>query len=228
MPECGIGLFPDVGASYFLPRLKGQLGTYLGLTGRRLKGVEVLEAGLATHYVASSSMGRLEDALHSLGTSARDSSAIGRAIASVQDGGDAPASSGLLDQLPAIDECFGHSRLEDIYAALRWRGDAWANETLQTLSKLSPLSQKVTLREVREGAGRSLADCLRMEFRMVHHCCTARTDFVEGVSALLINKRGQAKWDPPTIEQVTLEMVDAFFQPIPQELQLTPTTQSRL
>ena len=68
--------------------------------------------------------------------------------------------------------------------------------------RLSPLSQKVTLREIREGAGRSLADCLRMEFRMVHHCCTARTDFVEGVSALLIDKRGRAKWDPPRIEQV--------------------------
>ena len=79
----------------------------------------------------------------------------------------------------------------------RWRLDLDALRC-----RLSPLSQKVTLREVREGAGRSLADCLRMEFRMVHHCCTARTDFVEGVSALLINKRGQAKWDPPTIEQV--------------------------
>ena len=68
--------------------------------------------------------------------------------------------------------------------------------------RLSPLSQKVTLRAVREGAGKSLADCLKMEFRMVHHCCTGRTDFVEGVSALLIDKRGQAKWDPASIEQV--------------------------
>ena len=68
--------------------------------------------------------------------------------------------------------------------------------------RLSPLSQKVTLREVREGAGKPLADCLKMEFRMVHHCCTSRTNFVEGVSALLIDKRGQADWDPPRIEQV--------------------------
>ncbi|CAL5224195.1 g6837 [Coccomyxa viridis] len=220
MPECGIGLFPDVGASYFLPRLRGQLGTYLGLTGRRLKGIEVLEAGLATHFVPSQKLSQLEDTLHSLGPSARDSGSIGRAIASVQE--DTPAASELLGELPAVDACFGHDRLEDICAALRQRGDSWAEETLQNLSKLSPLSQKVTLREVREGAGKPLEECLKMEFRMVHHCCAGRTDFIEGVKALLIEKRGQAKWDPASIEQVTPEMVDAFFQRVPQELELPP------
>ncbi len=68
--------------------------------------------------------------------------------------------------------------------------------------RLSPLSQKVTLREIRQGTGASLEDCLRTEFRMVCHCCTGRTDFREGVIALLIEKRGQAHWDPPSIEQV--------------------------
>lgn len=70
------------------------------------------------------------------------------------------------------------------------------------MRRLSPLSQKVTLREVRQGAGASLEDCLRTEFRMVHHCCMGRTDFTEGVTALLIEKRGQAHWDPLSIEQV--------------------------
>lgn len=72
------------------------------------------------------------------------------------------------------------------------------------MRRLSPLSQKVTLREIRQGAGASLENCLRAEFRMVHHCCMGRTDFTEGVTALLIEKRGQAHWDPPSIEQVPL------------------------
>ena len=73
--------------------------------------------------------------------------------------------------------------------------------------RLSPLSQKVTLREVREGAGKPLEECLKMEFRMVHHCCTGKTDFTEGVKALLIEKRGQAKWDPASIEQVPAHLI---------------------
>ena len=70
--------------------------------------------------------------------------------------------------------------------------------------RLSPLSQKVTLRELQEGAGKTLAESLRMEFRQVHHCICGRTDFVEGIRALLIDKTGNPKWDPPTIEQVLL------------------------
>ena len=70
--------------------------------------------------------------------------------------------------------------------------------------RLSPLSQKVTLRELQEGAGKTLAESLRMEFRQVHHCIHGRTDFVEGIRALLIDKTGNPQWDPPTIEQALL------------------------
>ncbi|BDA46941.1 3-hydroxyisobutyryl-CoA hydrolase, mitochondrial [Coccomyxa sp. Obi] len=220
MPECGIGLFPDVGASYFLPRLPGQLGTYLGLTGRRLKGIEVKEAQLATHFVPSDRLPALEETLHSLGAQAQSPENICHTLQSFEDAGEAPGPSGLLDQMPAIDECFSFNSVQDIYAALTRRNDAWSRETLDTLNKSSKLSQAVVLRELREGAAKSLAECLRMEFRLVHQCVMGKSDFVEGVRALLIDKTGKPHWDPTSIEQVTPDMVDAFFKPLPQAEEL--------
>ncbi|EIE21929.1 ClpP/crotonase [Coccomyxa subellipsoidea C-169] len=230
MPECGIGLFPDVGASYFLPRLPGQLGTYLGLTGRRLKGIEVKEAQLATHYVASERLPALEEMLHAMDPQSQSPEQIRRSLQTFEDEGEPPEPSGLLDQMPAINECFDFDSLQEIYAALERRDDAWSRETLDTLHKSSKLSQVVVLLELREGAGKSLAECLRMEFRMVHQCVTGKSDFIEGVRALLIDKTGKPQWDPSSIEQVTKEMVDRFFEPLPpgEELHLEQQGVERL
>ncbi|KAK9810999.1 hypothetical protein WJX73_004802 [Symbiochloris irregularis] len=223
MPECAIGLFPDVGASYFLPRLPGELGAFLALTGTRLKGADVVASGLATHLVPSAKMPELRDKLFSLGDRVGNAAAIEATISALQEPAQ-PSQAGPLSrtQAEAISSTFCFNTVEQIYAALERRGDAWSKETLKLMKGGSPLSQKLSLREVREGAHQTLAQCLVSQFRLVTHVLRRDSDFKRGVRALLIDKSGPAQWQPPSLEEVTPELVDAYFEALPagEELQL--------
>ncbi|KAK9822375.1 hypothetical protein WJX81_004093 [Elliptochloris bilobata] len=218
MPECGIGLFPDVGACHFLPRLPGALGIYLALTGARLKGAEVLDAQIATHYVRSARLGDLEQRLQGMGARARDAGAVKGLLDAFQDEEPPPVEGALLARLPALAECFEHTRVQDVLDALRRRCDEpWAAEAVKAMEKSSPLSQAVTLRQMHEGKGKTLAECLRMDFRLVTRFCRGPSDFVEGVRALLIDKCGQPRWDPPHNDQVDTERIAR----VPRRLRLS-------
>ncbi|KAL4901579.1 hypothetical protein BDW74DRAFT_159743 [Aspergillus multicolor] len=217
MPETTIGFFPDVGGSFFLPRLDGELGTYLALTSARLTGAQALYAGIATHYFDSSVLGNLTTRLSELVFSDHASlqerlDLVNRTMAEFATGlPEEPQIRGELRK--AIDRSFRFNTVEEIMKSLEQETTykEWAQETLETMSQRSPTSLKVALRQQRIGKNWGIADTFQREYeiaaRFMRH-----PDFVEGVKALLISKpRRRAQWQPATLEEVTNKDVDAFF-----------------
>lgn len=215
MPETAIGLFPDVGGSYFLPRLNGKLGLYLGLTGERLKGMDVLFAGIATHFVASESISELKQDLLT-----NDSSDVPTILNKYQlKNSDKPFA--LAAYMNQIDKCFSASSVEEIIKRLEEEKSEWAEKTVKTLLKMSPTSLKVTMKAIQKGSTLQLADCLKMEYRLVCNYGLCRTkDFSEGVRALLLDKDQNAKWNPKTLSEVSDTHVNEQFTNLPQEKEL--------
>ncbi|XP_024397725.1 3-hydroxyisobutyryl-CoA hydrolase 1 [Physcomitrium patens] len=219
MPETAIGLHPDVGASYFLSRLPGHLGEYLGLTGSRLDGADLLSCGLATHFVPSQRLADLEDRLGGLNTG--DPEVVGIAIDEFCDVV-YPGDKSPLHRKEDIDECFEKETVEEIVDTLETKAgsneDEWYSNTLALMKKVSPISLKVTLRSIREGRQQSLFQCLEREYRLSVHAVNAThsTDFYEGCRALLVDKDNKPQWKPPTLAEVTKEMVDDIFAPFHQ------------
>jgi len=209
MPETAIGFFPDVGGTYFLSRLPGELGTYLGLTGARLRAADALYARLATHFISSNHLPRVIDALASIPFP-------GDAYRTVDDvlsrfrlsEGLAPLSKHRL----LIDRCFAEKTVEKMLSRLSEHrmSDEWADATYQLLLARSPTSLKVTLQALRNGKHRGLRDCLSMEYQLMQHFLES-PDFYEGVRAVLVDKDHHAKWQPATLEAVSEEDVAGFF-----------------
>ncbi|XP_019409864.1 PREDICTED: 3-hydroxyisobutyryl-CoA hydrolase, mitochondrial isoform X2 [Crocodylus porosus] len=212
MPETAIGLFPDVGGGYFLPRLSGKIGYYLALTGFRLKGRDVQKAGIATHFVES------------------EKCKIDQEKQFILD-----------EHMEKINSMFSASSMEEIMQNLKKDGGPFALKQLETISKMSPTSLKMTFRQLQEGASMNLQDVLTMEYRLSQACMRGH-DFYEGVRAgcgmqkglksgtvscriasgrlcacslqdpVLIDKDQAPKWKPATLEEVTDEFLDSCFK----------------
>ncbi len=201
MPETGIGFFPDVGGSYFLPRLPGAIGMYLGLTGARLKAADALHVGVATHYVESGQLPALIEAL----SEARDAAEVKSTLDGfASDPG--PAAVDARRQL--IDRCFGQASLAGVLAALEGESDPFAAETLAALRAKSPHLVAVSFEMIRRGAALSFDECMRMEFRLALALAPAH-DFVEGVRALLIDRDNTPAWSPAGSAAEVLAHFDA-------------------
>ena len=210
MPETGIGLFPDVGGSWFLPRMPGEIGMYLALTGERLKTADCLYSGVATHFVPGSQTEALIAALES-GTAP---DLVLRSFA------EHSGHAAIADNREAIDRTFSEGSVDGISAALDADGGDWARATKATIRKKSPTSQKITFRQLREGRHLSFDDCMRMEFRMVNRIIAGH-DFYEGVRATIIEKDNTPEWQPADLAQVSADDVAAYFAPLGEkELQL--------
>jgi enoyl-CoA hydratase len=213
MPETGIGLFPDVGGGRYLSRLPGRVGQFMVLTGARLDGAECHYLHLATHYVEQSGLEELVDRI--LKAPGRAQGALGAASTS-------PAGAKIEENLAQISRLFASDRLEQTLAALEDDGSEWAQSELATIRTKSPLSCKVSLRVLAEGAARtSFADEMRAEYALAGRVVRTH-DFREGVRALLIDKTGDPHWDPATPEEVTDEMLDVLFAPLPASEEWTP------
>jgi enoyl-CoA hydratase len=205
MPETSIGLFPDVGGGWYLPRLPGRVGEFMALTGARLDGAECHYLGLATHYVPQASLAELVDRV--IKSPGRLNGGVGALAAT-------PPEARIAENLPAITRCFASYRVEDVIEALKADGSDWAATELATLQTKSPLSCKVSLRLMEEGAARaSFEDEMRAEYALAGRVVRTH-DFREGVRALLIDKDNNPQWDPPTPEQVDDEMLDVLFAPL--------------
>ena len=198
MPETAIGLFPDVGGGYFLSRSANStigVGEYLALTGQMLSGADALSMGLADVLLESKDLPAIWDEPKKF----NPSSAAKPAIA----------------HLDLIQKHFAHSSLQAIVQSLQSDDSDWAKAALGKLQKNSPLMLVVTLEQVRRARQLSLADDLRMERDMVFHSFAGtpnkRSDTVEGIRALVIDKDHTPKWQPERIKDVTPAMVDAFF-----------------
>jgi enoyl-CoA hydratase/carnithine racemase len=216
MPETTIGLFPDVGGGYFLTRLPGALGTFLALTSHRLKAADALWAGIVDAYVPSARINDLQAALGAADLSGPDAD---RKVDAVIAGfsGDA-GHPGLPDLMRDIDRFFSAESVSEIVAELKKDTGEWAQKQLAALMKLSPLSMAITLEQLKRCANRSFEDIMTIEYRMAQHCMRADHDFFEGVRALLVDKDQKPKWNPPTIEGVKREMVEAHFKPVANDL----------
>jgi enoyl-CoA hydratase len=205
MPETGIGLFPDVGGGWHLPRLPGKTGLWLALTGARIKGADCLALGIATHFVESARTGELKTAILAGDLTAADRFA-----------GD-PGPAPLAPHRAEIDRLFGADSVERIFAALAADGGAWAQAQLKTLQTKSPQTLKVALRQLAlGGAVETFDDNMRMEYRIGARV-VARHDFLEGVRAVIIDKDHAPKWAPETLEGVTEAMLDEIFAPLDEE-----------
>jgi enoyl-CoA hydratase len=210
MPETGIGLFPDVGATRFLNRCPGHAGRYLGLTGARVNAADALYCGLATHAVKRDSVEALLDELSPENTLLED--CLRRFAVDPR-----PAPLAVLQ--PAIDRCFAGDSVEAILDALAAESadggaDAeWAEETRAGLLTKSPTSLKVTLRQLTLGRDCDLDAALALEYRLTQHVMAGH-DFYEGVRAMLIDRDRKPQWRPATLAEVTDSMVDAYFAPI--------------
>jgi enoyl-CoA hydratase/carnithine racemase len=213
MPEVAIGFFPDVGASYFLSRLAGKLGIYLALTGVEIRAADALYCRLADLYLPSTSIASLNTDLTGL-CWRNDPAADVRSFLQARAATAVPAPS-----LPAlragIDEHFSLPSVRAILASLETEHRSeyadWAQQTATLMRSRSPTMLNVTLRQLQRGAALSLADCFRMELGMAAHSFE-QGDFPEGVRAVLIDKHNTPRWQPSRVEEVTDEMVDAFFR----------------
>ena len=213
MPETGIGLICDVGGGWYLPRLPGQVGKFLGLTGARLDGSECLWAGLATHYLPASA---LPEAKARLVRTPEDVDLILDALSQE------PPEPRLSGNHKAIDRGFAPDNLEGIIAALTADGGEWAAKELKTLSTKSPFACKLVLRQLAEGAAaQSFAENMAMEYRAAQRTVLL-PDFAEGVRALLVDKTNDPQWQPATPEGVSTAMVDAVFAPLPASEEWKP------
>jgi enoyl-CoA hydratase len=199
MPETAIGFFPDIGATFFLPRLPGQLGTYLGLTGVRMQGTDAVHAGLATHFVPRTDLPRLSRALAKDGPGA-----LGSHITPLP-------SFSLAAQRAAIDHCFSADTMIEIIRRIEAIGDSWASETLTALRAMSPSALCWTLKALQRGACLTLSQCLATELALTratmrHH------DFAEGVRAMVVDKDRTPRWQPSRIEEVDPAEIAGLFR----------------
>jgi len=213
MPETGIGLFPDVGGGWHLPRLHGAVGTWLALTGARLKAADCELLGITTDVVESANVAALKARI------VANPKEIEEILTELEwDPGPAPIAA----HRDAIDTLFAHDTMEAIFAALEADGSAWALAQLATLKTKSPLSMKTALRQLRGGARMAtFAEEMAVEMRIAAHIVVSH-DFAEGVRAVIIDKDNAPRWRPPTLEGVTDTLLDAVFAPLSSDQEWSP------
>jgi enoyl-CoA hydratase len=233
MPEVSIGFFPDIGATWFLPRMPGELGTYCALTGERLKAADGVAAGIATHRVASARFPELTEALCGatavdalLGAFAEPAGPGGRPGEGRAGGpGEAQAAGeGLITaQRGAIDRLFAADRIEDILGRLdaeaSQNGTGFAAASAALMRTKSPTSLKLTLAQMRYGRALDFDACMRTEFRIVSRVMRGH-DLYEGIRAVIVDKDQAPRWQPPTLEAVAAADVERYFAPLAGELEL--------
>ncbi|VVP75860.1 Carnitinyl-CoA dehydratase [Pseudomonas fluorescens] len=217
MPEVGIGYFPDVGGSYFLPRIPGELGIYLGVSGVQIRAADALYCGLADWYIESAKLGTLDEKLDQLewhDTPLKDLQGLLATLAR-QHLPDAP----LATLRPAIDHFFAQPDVPSIVKQLRQVAVAdsheWAVTTADLLETRSPLAMAVTLEMLRRGRELPLEQCFALELHLDRQWFE-RGDLIEGVRALLIDKDKTPRWNPPTLEALDAEHVASFFSEFDQ------------
>ena len=215
MPEVGIGFFPDVGATWFLPRLPGRLGTYCALTGARLDGADAVVAGIATHRVPSARFPNLIESLC-------DADPVEESLAACAQ---SPARGAAAARRNAITALFEADQVEEILGALDAEGAmqgpnaAFAAETAALMRTKSPTSLKLALAQMRRGATLDFAECMRTEFRIVSRVVRGH-DFYEGVRAVIIDKDQAPHWQPASLAAVDPAEVERHFAPVAHELEL--------
>ena len=210
MPETGIGLFPDVGGGYFLPRLPGEIGMFLAMTGHRLRLADCVYARVATHAARSADCERIVDALAGADPGG-GRAAVDRVL---QRFAADPGKPPLQEHRAAIDRCFAGDTVEAMLAALEREGTDWAGQQRAIMLAKSPTSMKIAARQLRRGARMGFAQELGMEYR-ISQGCMAGHDYFEGVRALLVDKDNKPRWRPATLAEVGEDILARHFDAVP-------------
>lgn len=206
MPETAIGYFPDVGVTYALPRLPGQTGTYLAVTGARIGPADALAVGLATHYASAADFDAITEVLCAGG-------AIDEALET--HAAPLPEPGPLVKERGLIDECFSAGSVHDVLGRLDVAASAhshFATETAALIRSRSPTSVLIAFEQMRRGAAMSFPEAMLAEYRLCTRVMRGH-DFYEGVRAVIIDKDNAPSWDPPSLEAVAPATVAAAFAP---------------
>ncbi|WP_413154658.1 enoyl-CoA hydratase/isomerase family protein [Bartonella sp. cb54] len=212
MPECAIGFFPDVGASFFLPLLPDYFGVYLALTGARIKWGDCLNLGLATHAVPEVELDIVKKSIIEQGNP----------ILALKERTITKDYETSHEIRHVIRVCFGTNTLEECMTLLYKKskeGLSFAKECYDILQSRSPTSLKIIWRQMKQKSFQTLENCMKIENRIAHHMINSH-DFREGVRAMLIDKDQTPKWHPDKLSNVTSKTIDAYFQPVKRELLL--------
>ena len=212
MPQVGIGFLPDIGGTYFLPRLMGWMGIYLALTGRSIGPADAHRLRLVTHYIPSAHFGVIKDALS-------DNHPIDRVLDGLHRD---PGEGELVRHTPVINRIFSAPSMEEILARLdaeEGEDEAWAKETAAELRKKSPTSLKIAFAQMQAGKSLTLAEALKLEFRLASHLVGTH-DFREGIDARIAGKGRKPQWQPATLEEVDDAAIARLFaMPVERELE---------
>ncbi|WP_417464757.1 enoyl-CoA hydratase/isomerase family protein [Kordiimonas sp.] len=206
MPETGLGLFPDVGGGWFLPRLPGETGMYLALTGARIKAPDLYALGIASHVIASEQVNAVIEALAGAEIKSLDDAKV------LLDSFHAdPEPAPLAAVMDDIDGAFSGVRVDEILHTLELDESEWAQKQFKILMSKSPTSLKLTFAQLRRGEVlENFRDNMRMEYRMVNRVMEGK-DFFEGVRAILIDKDNAPVWSPNTLAEVSDAEIDRYF-----------------
>ncbi|MEP3277365.1 MAG: enoyl-CoA hydratase/isomerase family protein [Stappiaceae bacterium] len=203
MPEVSIGFFPDVGGTYFLPRLPHKVGIYCAVTGGRMKLEDAVWSGVITHPVPSE---RFDDVFSAL-TQTDDPDTV------LNEFTFEPGHAPLADHAHFIEAVFARETVAAIRQGLAEAAGAdqdWAKKTLSFLERGSPTSVEIALRQMQRGATLDFVDCMRLEFRIVSQILKGH-DFYEGVRAVLIDRDNAPKWKPDGHDLVTSLAIENHF-----------------
>jgi enoyl-CoA hydratase len=213
MPETGIGLFPDVGGGWYLPRMPDQIGLWLALTGARIKAADCELIGVATDYVESKDVADLKAAI------VKNPAAVETVLTEFEGDAGRPALAAHQDEIARL---FAGGSVEAIVDALKAADSDWAREQLKVLATKSPQTMKVAFRQLRLGGqARSFTEHMAMEYRIGARV-VQRHDFLEGVRAVIVEKDNAPRWNPPTLEAVSEAILDSIFAPLPSAMEWTP------
>ena len=210
MPEVGLGFFPDVGGTWLLTRIPGEIGTFFGLTGQTMNGPDAIFARFADAVVPSTKLPALREALTTIrpGATSAEVDKVIAGFATGESAGPVPAKQA------SIDRWFAHDRMEDIFSTLKRDDSEFAQSTRKVLNEKSPRGMVVTLKLLRLARdAASLEECLVREYRAALEVFRS-DDFREGVRAAVIDKDRNPRWSPPRVEDVTREMLAPYFREI--------------
>ena len=204
MPECTIGLFPDVGSSNFLSKLKSNIGLYIALTGKRLVSGDLIELGLANYCVSRNNFKSLEKRLINIKNM--------RSIHKIIDEYSEKTNSSIFPSLNKnINNIFKYNKVEKIISLLESSNEIWAEEAFKAMNKSSPTSLKISLKQLRLSKYKSFKDNLIMDYRLSQSCMTG-VDFYEGVRSVLVDKDFKPIWSPNKVQDVSNKLVVSHFK----------------
>jgi len=200
MPETGIGFFPDVGGTYFLPRLPHSIGVYLALSAGRMKQADAHAAGILTHTTTREQLGALMTALET----AED---VDKVLAQFKSD---PGAAAVMTYSPMIKRVFSKDSVAEVLASLDAEGQEFASQTAKAIRAKSPTSVHIAFEQMRRGKELDFKGCMRLEFRIVSQILKGH-DFFEGVRAVLVDKDQNPQWRPAGFDEVDSLALQAYF-----------------